>query len=279
MNPVKAIILAAGNGSRLSPLTDNTPKCLLDISGSTILEYQLVMLAGCGIKEVVLVGGFCVEKLTEFARRYVTMHGLDIKLTVITNREYKKTNNLYSLWLAKDEMTSDFIVLNADNVFARDTLIRVLDEQRFDVSLAIHRHDRYDNEDMKVRIFGDRVVEISKQVDNHLADGESIGLRIFRNGGVTAFRQALDRAMMEDRMRNQYFVKAIGHLIETGCNVGYVDVSSNLYLELDFHEDLKHIRMAASDMMMQSILLNSNLTRSFIHEFYPYGAARFNQAV
>lgn len=279
MKPVKAIILAAGNGSRLSPLTDNTPKCLLDISGTTILEYQLVMLAGCGIKEVVLVGGFCVEKLTKFAKRYVAIHGLDLKLKVVNNREYKRTNNLYSLWLAKDEMTSDFLVLNGDNVFARETLIRVLEEQDYDVSLAIHRHEKYDNEDMKVRIVGDRVVDISKQVDNDIADGESIGLRIFRNGGVAAFRQALDRAVIEDRQRNQYFVKAIAHLIETGCNVGYVDVSSYLYLELDFHEDLSHIRIAASDMMIQSNLLYSNLTRTFIHEFYPYSAARLNQAV
>ncbi len=271
---MKALILAAGQGKRLLPLTQDTPKCLLNISGTTILEYQLVMLASCGIKEVILIGGFRVDKLKDYAERYITLHGLQLKLKVVTNKEYDITNNLYSLWLAKDEMTSDFVVINGDNVFDRKALLKMISHKDFSASIAIHKNPSYDDEDMKVKLQGPLVTTISKRIDNFEAHGESIGMRIFRGQGVAAFRYALDMAMIEDVLRNTFFVTAIQHMIDMGDNVGFVDVTEFKYGELDFFEDLKNLELDMSELMKQSILLHTNPAGIYANQFQPYQAKK-----
>ncbi|MBL7994627.1 phosphocholine cytidylyltransferase family protein [bacterium] len=275
---MKAIILAAGQGKRLLPLTQDTPKTLLNISGTTILEYQLVTLASCNVKEVVLVGGFRVDKLKDYADRYIALHGLDLKLKVINNKDYAITNNLYSLWLAKDEMTSDFLVINGDNVFDRRAIVKMIQQKDITASVAIHKNPGYDDEDMKVRIAGSNVVEISKGIDNLAASGESIGLRLFRGKGVAAFKYAMDIAMIEDVKRNAYFVRAIQHMIDMGHNVGFADVTEFKYGELDFFEDLKNLEIEMSAMMKQSIMMHTNPASLYAVSLQPYRSAGMKKA-
>lgn len=255
---MKAIILAAGQGNRLLPLTKDTPKCLLNISGTSILEYQLVTLASCGINDVVIIGGFRMDKLSDYAHRYAAIHGLNLKLKMINNTEYYQTNNLYSLWLARNEMTTDFLVINGDNVFERNALIKVMKHSQTEATVAIHRQFRYDNEDMKVRIQGPQVVEISKSIDNFAAHGESIGLRAFRHTGVEAFRQAVIETNNEDENRQAFFVKAIQRMIDRGHQVGYVDVSEYKYGELDFPGDLVTLEKEMAPLMLRNLVHYSN---------------------
>jgi len=252
---MKAFILAAGQGARLLPLTKETPKTLLNIKGTTILEYQLVTLASCNVKEVVIIGGFRVDKIRQAVDRYIALHGLDLSVKVIVNKEYDITNNLFSLWLAKDEMTTDFLVINGDNVFDRRALIKTINTPNTNVVLAIHKNPSYDDEDMKVKLDGNQVTAISKKIDNYEAQGESMGLRIFKGAGVVAFKHALDMAMLEDTNRSAFFVKAIQHMIDHGQFVSYCDVTEFEYGELDFHEDLKHLENEMSGLMMQALML------------------------
>lgn len=275
---MKAIILAAGQGKRLLPLTQDTPKTLLNISGTTILEYQLVTLASCNVKEVVLVGGFRVDKLKDYAERYIALHGLDLKLKVINNKDYAITNNLYSLWLAKDEMTSDFLVINGDNVFDRRAIVKMIQQKDITAAVAIHKNPSYDDEDMKVRIVGSNVVEISKGIDNLAASGESIGLRLFRGKGVAAFKYAMDLAMIEDVKRNAFFVRAIQHMIDMGHNVGFVEVTEYKYGELDFFEDLKSLEIEMSGMMKQTIMMHTNPASLYAISLQPYRASGMKKA-
>ncbi len=275
---MKAIILAAGQGKRLLPLTQDTPKTLLNISGTTILEYQLVTLASCNVKEVVLVGGFRVDKLKDYAERYIALHGLDLKLKVINNKDYAITNNLYSLWLAKDEMTSDFLVINGDNVFDRRAIVKMIQQKDITAAVAIHKNPSYDDEDMKVRIVGSNVVEISKGIDNLAASGESIGLRLFRGKGVAAFKYAMDLAMIEDVRRNAFFVRAIQHMIDMGHNVGYVEVTEYKYGELDFFEDLKSLEVEMAGMMKQTIMMHTNPASLYAISLQPYRASGMKKA-
>lgn len=275
---MKAIILAAGQGKRLLPLTQDTPKTLLNISGTTILEYQLVTLASCNVKEVVLVGGFRVDKLKDYAERYIALHGLDLKLKVINNKDYAITNNLYSLWLAKDEMTSDFLVINGDNVFDRRAIVKMIQQKDITAAVAIHKNPSYDDEDMKVRIVGSNVVEISKGIDNLAASGESIGLRLFRGKGVAAFKYAMDLAMIEDIKRNAFFVRAIQHMIDMGHNVGFVEVTEYKYGELDFFEDLKSLEIEMSGMMKQTIMMHTNPASLYAISLQPYRASGMKKA-
>lgn len=275
---MKAFILAAGQGSRLLPLTSETPKTLLNISGTTILEYQLVTLASCGIHEVVIIGGFRMDKLRESAERYVALHGLHLTLKFVHNKEYDRTNNLFSLWLAREEMTGDFVVINGDNVFDRRALIRSMAVKDASVIMAIHRNPSYDDEDMKVRIAGDRVIEVSKKIDNQIASGESIGLRVFRGPGVEGFRHAMDMEMLEDVERKAFFVKAIQYMIDHSHEVAYADVTEYQYGELDFHEDLKDLQLTMSGMMLQTIMLYTNPAGVYAQGFKVYGNAALKRA-
>src|SRR3972149_2126218 len=120
---MKAIILAAGRGSRLYPYTKYIPKCLLDIGGESILEHQMNHIRDCGIDEVVIVVGFGFEKVENFLRDY---DGLGMRITTLYNPFYQTTNSLISLWIAKCEMNQDIVIINGDDVFEIDVLEKVL---------------------------------------------------------------------------------------------------------------------------------------------------------
>jgi len=138
------------------------------------------------------------------------------------------------------------------------------------VVLAIHKNSEYDDEDMKVRIVNGQVAEVSKQIDNHLANGESIGLRVFRGNGVEGFKHAMDMAMIEDVERKAFFVKAIQYMIDHGHSVGVADVTKFQYGELDFHEDLKNLELTMSALMIQTILLHTSPTGIYAQSMHLY---------
>lgn len=120
---MKAIILAAGRGSRLAPYTNHIPKCLLDIGGVTILEHQLNHIRYCGITEVAVVVGFGFDKVENFLRSY---DGLGIKIKTLYNPFYQTTNSLISLCIARSEMNDDILVMNGDDVFEVDVINKLL---------------------------------------------------------------------------------------------------------------------------------------------------------
>jgi len=110
---MKAIILAAGQGSRLRPLTDQIPKCLINVTGKPILQHQLESLDHIGIQTCVIVVGYKSEQV----QRYFGDHFRGIWLKYVQNPHYLETNNLYSLWLAREELSDDIIILDGDLVF------------------------------------------------------------------------------------------------------------------------------------------------------------------
>ncbi len=109
-----AIILAAGVASRLLPLTDTTPKCLLHVGAKTILGHTIDNLHTAGIADIVVVTGYRGDQVREFiASRYA---GLNV--TFIHNPLYETTNNIYSLWLTKDRaLGEEMLLLDSDILF------------------------------------------------------------------------------------------------------------------------------------------------------------------
>ena len=98
MNIDKAIILSAGQGRRLSPLTDTRPKCLIDLSGKSVLHWQLLHLRAAGVKEVVVVTGFGAEAVEEEIEQLALT---DLKVRTLFNPFYGLTDNLATCWLAR----------------------------------------------------------------------------------------------------------------------------------------------------------------------------------
>lgn len=117
---MRAIILAAGIGSRLIPLTNNTPKCLLEINSKTILEHQIENLKRCGIQDITMVVGFKAKKIEDFCRE----HSWNINF--IHNEDYIHSHNFYSLGLAREQFGGDFICLNSDVMFDVEILESLL---------------------------------------------------------------------------------------------------------------------------------------------------------
>ena len=119
---MKGIILAAGMGARLKPLTDVTPKCLIPVNGKPMLEYQLECLATAGLEQCVLVVGY---RASQIANRFGNNH-LGMAISYVQNELFQKTNNLYSLWLARNHLDDDVLLLESDVLFEDDLIQQLI---------------------------------------------------------------------------------------------------------------------------------------------------------
>ena len=121
---MRVIILAAGQGKRLLPLTAEVPKALLDIHGRTLIGRQIDAFAACGLKDFVVVTGYGAKRMEEALADIAQARGITIK--TVFNPFYAVADNLASCWMARHEMTRDFIQVNGDNVFRADLVERLL---------------------------------------------------------------------------------------------------------------------------------------------------------
>jgi len=185
---MKAIILAAGKGERLYPLTKNTPKSLLDLGGGiTVLESQLENISNAGIKDVVLVVGYRAEQIEA---KIQSIEG--ISFDIVYNPFYDASNNLVSAWFAAECMHGDFILLNGDDVFESVVMEKLITNKN-SITMVIDRKEEYDEDDMKVCIEEKRVVRVNKSIHPNQADGESIGMILFKGKGSEVMRNTLKR--------------------------------------------------------------------------------------
>jgi choline kinase len=231
---MKAIILAAGVGSRIRPLTDNCPKSLLKVGGNTILEMMLSHIQDCGISEVVFVLGYLREQIIE----YVKTNFADLNANFVTNERYAETNTGFSLMLAMNEIKgSDFVKFDADVVFDKDILKKLI-QCEYDNCLCIDKNINLDAEEIKVTIDDqNRVVKASKTVNPKEAVGESIGIEKISSGTAKHLLAELTE-MMEDKQNYQeYYEAAYEKLIAKGIPFNTLDITGLKWTEIDTKED------------------------------------------
>ena len=242
---IKAIILAAGVGSRIRPLTDNCPKSLLKINGKTILEMMLSHIQACGINEVVFVLGYLQNQIKD----YVKTQFPDLIVQFITNEKYEVTNTGYSLMLTKDFIQdSTFIKFDADVVFDINILTSLIASE-YDNCLCIDKNINLDAEEIKVIIKDDnRVVKASKTVNPVDAIGESIGIeKISGETACTLFNE-LELMMKDEQYHQEYYEAAYERLIEKDVPFHALDISGLKWTEIDTQEDF----MMAENIFSQS---------------------------
>lgn len=128
-----ALLLAAGTGSRLYPLTKSAPKCLTEVNEISILERLVVNLKKQGFKRLIVVIGHLGDQVQEF----LSSHTDDLKIDYVVNPVFATTNNLYSLWLAKKEITEPFILVESDLVFNDKLLEEMLFPDRMAISIML----------------------------------------------------------------------------------------------------------------------------------------------
>jgi len=231
---MKAIILAAGVGSRIRPLTDNSPKCLLKIGDSTILEMMISHIQGCGINEIVFVLGYLQEQIKE----YVKTNFPDLKAYFITNDNYAETNTGFSLLLTKDVIRdSGFVKFDGDVVFEKEVLRRLIECEHANC-LCIDKSIHLDVEEIKVIIDDQNlVVKANKTVDPKDAVGESIGIE--KIDGQTATLLFAELTTMMEKTHNQqaYYEAAYERLMKKKVPFYALDISGLKWTEIDTKED------------------------------------------
>ena len=242
---MRAIILSAGQGKRLLPLTEGMPKCLLAVSdGTCLLEYQLRCLAAAGIGEASVLIGFGASKVEAFLG---TRPVPEVDIKTVFNPFFAVSDNLATVWLARSEMQDDFVLLNGDTLFEPDILRSLLTSPEAPLTLAISVKDRYDDDDMKVSLDPNgRLTAVSKSLPSEVVDGESIGLMVFRGLGVAALRQAVDARIRDPGALKLWYLSIIDQLAGS-LRVETSDVTGLWWGEVDDHEDLTEVRKALSE--------------------------------
>jgi choline kinase len=232
---MKTIILSAGQGSRLLPLTEDRPKCLLNLGKNTILGVQLAALRAGGATEVVIVTGFrtaAVEKAAEEASE----PGFNVR--TLFNPFYNVADNLASCWMAREEMREPFLLLNGDTLFEPEIMKRLLQAPAAPITLTIDKKADYDSDDMKVQLAGTRLLDVGKTLEPEDTHGESIGFSRFDKSGADAFVETLEQTMRTPNGLNWWYLKAIAVLAEKG-QVETCSIEGQTWGEVDFLPDLE----------------------------------------
>lgn len=235
----KAIILSAGQGRRLLPLTENTPKCLLPVSGKPVVAWQVDALLAAGIDEIVVVGGFQVEQVEKLlSERYLDAPGVKVKF----NPFYEVADNLASCWIVRQEMNTDFLLLNGDTLIDSELLARILNDDVSPITLCVDFKDEFDEDDMKVQLGANgEVKQVSKKLPAIETDAESIGLIRFSKEGARVFHAAIEKALRDPANLNSWYLAIINRLAGLGM-VGSHPVTGCRWCEIDYLHDLQQAR-------------------------------------
>lgn len=242
---MKALIIGAGQGKRLLPLTEEEPKALLNIGGKSLLEWQVASLVECGIEQIVFLAGFnlaAVERsLAQLRRRWP-----GTSFRAVYNPFYGVADNLATCWMARHEMEGDFLLLNSDTLFSLPVLQALLASPAAPISLAVDHKERYDDDDMKVQLAGSRLLDIGKKLPPERVQGESIGMLYFRDDGPRHFVAALEAAMLDPVAIRQWYLSVIAALAPQ-IQVQAVTISGSPWCEVDYPVDVQTAkRMVAS---------------------------------
>lgn len=230
---MKAIILSAGQGKRLLPMTESLPKCAIPVGKQALVDWQIDGLMENGIDEVIVVSGFGAAHVD----RLLTQSRDRIRAATIYNPRFDTADNLVSCWMARREMDDDFVLLNGDTVFEPGVLGRLLDAPHRPVVMGIDHKVHYDEDDMKVQLQGGRLLRVGKDLPVDQVNGESIGMMVFRGDGPRLFREALERAVSRPEAKNRWYLSVLDEMAGTG-SVWTQSIQGLGWAEIDYPMDL-----------------------------------------
>jgi choline kinase len=240
---MKGLVLAAGPGRRLHPLTEALPKTLLPVGdGQTILDLALANLTAAGIEHVIVVTGFAAERVEELAPELERRHG--VRLELLFNERAEEWNNAYSLWLAREAFAGGVLLVNGDTVHPRSVEDTLLAARGPDVLLAVDRKKPLSEEAMKVVLSANGTLRrISKQIDPAGAVGEYIGVALVEPPGAGPLADALEATWRRDP--SLYYEDGFQELADRGGEVHVAPIGAVDWVEVDDHADLARARELA----------------------------------
>lgn len=246
MNPT-LIILAAGRGTRLKHLTETKPKCMIEVCGKPIIEWQVMTARQAGIKRIIIVTGHLSDA--------VNIPGV----TYVRNARYSQTNMVESLFTARSYFSSFLIVSYGDILYEKSVIEKIINAKSqitvaVDNKWKLYWEERFskvflDAETLKVDSLG-RIKEIGqKTTDIKDIQGQYIGLSAFKGDGLQSMQELYDmeksayqehkKFICKQRNLDQlYMTDLIQGLINQGCNITSIPISGD-WLEIDSLQDLE----------------------------------------
>jgi choline kinase len=227
-----AVILSAGIGSRLKPMTAYYPKSLLNINDKTILENMIFKLLHEGIIRILVVVGYKQDVMLKFIEKMNEKYSSSI--TAIYNPLYNQTNTSYSLFLALNQIDEDdVIIINGDLIFEQALLKKTVHHSN---TVLVIENSKFDQESMKIKFLNESSLDIGKSISLTETKGEFIGLSLIKVKDLKLFKSILN-GIISDNPKEYYDIafKALSKLSKID-----VTITDGLkWVEIDYPEDLK----------------------------------------
>ena len=244
---MQAVILAAGRGTRLRPLTDWRPKCLVRVHGKPILRHQLEALSDAGIRDCVIVVGYRAEQV----RDTVGTRFRDLAITYVENELFDRTNNIYSLWMARRHLTEDMLLLEGDVLFEPDLLVDLLESPHDNVAVV----DRFQPpmNGTVIQANGDAAHAMVLKKDQTRDFDYATALKtvniykLCRRAVRYELMPAVDRYVSQGRTGDFYELAISRAVAEGSMQLHVLLTGDRWWTEVDTEEDLQH----AETMPMQ----------------------------
>jgi choline kinase len=229
---MKAVILAAGVGKRLWQVTQHRPKCLIDIGGQSLLRRYLTTLASLGIRRADIVVGYKQEMI----RSAVASDACGVKVNFLVNEQFQR-GSISSLWIARTALDDDVIVMDADVLFHREILRRLI-ESPYENALLMDETVKQTGEECMVVVAGGRVIALTKTMPAHYDyAGEGVGFLRVRHGDTPHVVASL-RSYVDKEAWNMEYEDALVEYFGA-VKVGHEKIGGLPWTEIDFVEDVR----------------------------------------
>jgi choline kinase len=230
----QAIILAAGQGSRLLPLTLEKPKCLIEVGGRTILAHQIAALRHSGVERFTIVAGYRAEQIEAEAE---ALRGQGIEIEAMFNPFWAVASSIGSVWTARERLLQPFLLLNGDTIFDADLLAEALGRLGPGLNLLVERTIEPEEDDMRVVVSGDAVQKVGKGLSLDEAAHRSLG--VIASCGPKGERYG---RMLEQVLRSPDGADSFHHAIIDQAAREYgvraVEIGAGFWQEIDRPEDI-----------------------------------------
>ncbi len=261
---MQALILAAGQGTRLLPLTDHHPKCLVKVKGKPILQHQLEALGDAGVRECVIVIGYRGAQVRKaFGSRF-----RELSITYVENELFDRTNNIYSLWLARREIADDLLLLEGDLIFEPALLTDLLVIPHKNAAVVDNFQSSMDG--TVVLAHGDRVSAMVLKLDqspdfDYERALKTVNIYKFSYQAVSDVLMPALGDYVSRGLTNHYYEVAISRAIEEGTLSLHISRTGlRTWAEVDTEDDLRE----AESMPMLWVPASTSAPRAPRPAFY-----------
>lgn len=232
---MRAILINAGQGSRLLPLTLHTPKCLVEVNGRSILDHQIEALHAAGVTRIEVVGGYRAAQIREHLARHYDPQ--QVGLTI--NPFWSVASSIGSVWAVREYLDQPFVLVNGDTIFDASVFQQAIRDMRPGVNLVVEPMTAPEHDDMLVQVREGRVLAVGKQLRAAEATHRSLGIVLSpdrRPGGL--YLAALRAVVEADGGYNAYHHDVIDQIARTAA-VTAIENHSGLWREVDRPEDIE----------------------------------------